>query len=148
MCDPPKNTGTGHRPMTRFWFFVKIPSVTMTDSETEDDGWEPGSRDEEQSEEGGDDDVEEVEASGSRVSVKPILLMKRSLSVPRTNSSPKTWKEYGNTKNSCGQKWSKMIPLLLWTTGCGTTSKLTDGITLPESSHREASIRPSTNGYS
>ncbi len=35
MCDPPKNTGTDHQPMTGFWFFVKIPSVTMTDSETE-----------------------------------------------------------------------------------------------------------------
>ncbi len=58
---------TGHRPMTGFWFFVKISSVTMTDSETEDDGWEQGSRDEEQSEEG-TDDVQEVETSGSRAS--------------------------------------------------------------------------------
>ncbi len=44
----------------------------MTDSKTEDDGWEQGSRDEEQSEEGADD-VQEVDASGSRSSVKPIL---------------------------------------------------------------------------
>ena len=44
----------------------------MTDSETEDDGWEQGSRDEEQSEDGVDD-VQEVEPSGSRVSVKPIV---------------------------------------------------------------------------
>ena len=36
--------GTGHRPVTGFWFFVKIPSVTMTDSEPEDDGSEEGSR--------------------------------------------------------------------------------------------------------
>jgi hypothetical protein len=53
-------------------FFVKISSVTMTDSEDKDDGWEQGSRDEEQSEEGGDD-VQEVEVWGSRDSVKPIL---------------------------------------------------------------------------
>jgi len=46
--------------VTGFRFFVKIPSVTMTDSEAEDDGWEQGSHDEEQSEEG-DDDVLEVE---------------------------------------------------------------------------------------
>jgi hypothetical protein len=44
----------------------------MTDSEAEEDGWEEGSRDEQQNSEG-DDDVEEVEASGSRVSAKPIL---------------------------------------------------------------------------
>ncbi len=44
----------------------------MTDSETQEDGWEEGSRDEEQNTEG-DDDVEEVEASGSRASAKPIL---------------------------------------------------------------------------
>ncbi len=44
----------------------------MTDSEVEEDGWEEGSRDEEQNTEG-DDDVEEVESSGSRVSAKPIL---------------------------------------------------------------------------
>jgi hypothetical protein len=54
--------GTGHRPVTGLWFFVKISGVTMTDSESEDDGWEQGSRDEEQSEEGVDD-VQEVEAS-------------------------------------------------------------------------------------
>ena len=40
----------------------------------QDDGWEQGSRDEEQSGEG-DDHVEEVEASGSRVSAKPILCL-------------------------------------------------------------------------
>jgi hypothetical protein len=37
----------------------------MADSEPEEDGWEEGSRDEEQNSEG-DDDVEEVEASGLR----------------------------------------------------------------------------------
>jgi hypothetical protein len=46
--------GTGDRPVTGLWFFVKISSLTMPDSETEDDGWEQGSRDEEQSEEGAD----------------------------------------------------------------------------------------------
>jgi hypothetical protein len=35
----------------KIFFFEKIPRVTMTDSETEDDGWEKGSRDEEQSDE-------------------------------------------------------------------------------------------------
>ena len=58
--------------MTGFWFFAKIPSVTMADSEAEDDGSEQGSRHEEESEEG-DDDVLEVQPSGSRASAKPIL---------------------------------------------------------------------------
>ena len=44
----------------------------MTDSVSEDDGSEEGSRHEEESEYG-DDDVEVVQASGSRASVKPIL---------------------------------------------------------------------------
>jgi hypothetical protein len=44
----------------------------MTDFEADDDGWEQGSRDEEQSEDG-TDDVYEVEASTSRASDKPIL---------------------------------------------------------------------------
>jgi hypothetical protein len=97
----------------------------MTDSETEDDGWEQGSRDEEQSEESADD-VQEVEASGSRSSAKPIL------SLP------------GTTRTHLGHT----LMILLWTTGSGTTSKLTDGNALPDSSHREASIHPSTNGCS
>ena len=44
----------------------------MTDSETEEEGWDGGSGDEGQSEEC-HDEVVVVEASGSRVSVKPIL---------------------------------------------------------------------------
>jgi hypothetical protein len=65
-------SGTGDRPVTGSWFFVKIPSVTMTNSETEDDGWEQWSRDEEQSEEGVGE-VQEVQTSGSRASTKSIL---------------------------------------------------------------------------
>jgi hypothetical protein len=48
--------GTGDRSVTGFWFFVKIRSVTMPDSEFEKDGWEEGSRDEQQNTEGDDDD--------------------------------------------------------------------------------------------
>ncbi len=77
--------------MTGFWFFVKIPSVTMTDSETEDDGWEQGSRDEEQSEEGADD-VQEVVASGSRASTKPILRL------PERNDKDTSWTHTDETK--------------------------------------------------
>ncbi len=133
--------GTGHRPVTGFWFFVKIPSVTLTDSETEDDGWEQGSRDKVQSEDG-TDDVQEVEASGSRDSAKPILRF------PERNDEYTFWTHTDETKPDSVKNRPKMIPLLLWTTDGGTTSKLTDGSSLPESSHREASVRPSTNGCS
>jgi hypothetical protein len=63
----------------------------MTDSETEDDGWEQGSRDEEQSEDGSDD-VEEMEDSGSRVSGKPILWF------PERNEEDKFWTRSDETK--------------------------------------------------
>jgi hypothetical protein len=46
----------------------------MVNSGAEDDDWEDGFRDEEESVEG-EDDVEEVETSGSRASVKPILCL-------------------------------------------------------------------------
>jgi hypothetical protein len=46
----------------------------MTESETEEDGCDGGSGDEEQSEEG-DDEVEVVKGSGSRTSAKPILCL-------------------------------------------------------------------------
>jgi hypothetical protein len=63
---------TGDRPVTGFWYFLKIRSVTMADSDPDEDGWEEVSCEEQQNSEG-DDDVEEVEASGSRASAKPIL---------------------------------------------------------------------------
>ena len=68
----------------------------MTDSETVDDGWEQGSRDEEQSEEG-DDDVLEVEASGSRASAKPILRL------PERNDEDTVWTRADGTKPASGQ---------------------------------------------
>jgi hypothetical protein len=68
----------------------------MTDSETEDDGWEQGSRDEEQSEEGVDD-VQEVETSGSRDSVKPIL------SFPERNDEDTFWTRTEQTKSVIAQ---------------------------------------------
>jgi hypothetical protein len=48
--------------VTGFLCFLKIRSVTMSDSEPEEDGWEEGSHDEQQNSEG-NDDVEEVEPS-------------------------------------------------------------------------------------
>ena len=56
----------------------------MTDSEPEEDGSEEGSRHEEESEEG-HDDVMEMEASGSRVSAKPILRL------PERNDADNDW---------------------------------------------------------
>jgi hypothetical protein len=50
----------------------------MSDSETEEDGWEGGSGNEEQSEEG-DDQVQVMTDSVSHVSVKPILWSQRTL---------------------------------------------------------------------
>ncbi len=67
----------------------------MTDSDPEEDGWEEGSRDEEQNSEG-DDDVEEVEASGSRASAKPIL------SLTERNEEDTGWTRDG-TKTSSGR---------------------------------------------
>jgi hypothetical protein len=72
----------------------------MTDSEAEDDGWEQGSRDEKQSEdsEEGTDDVQEVEALGSRVSVKPIL------SFPERNDEDTFWTRTDETKTASVKK--------------------------------------------
>ncbi len=66
----------------------------MTDSEGEDDGWEQGSRDEEQSEDG-TDDVQEVEASGTRASTKPILRF------PERNDEDTFWTRTDETKPAC-----------------------------------------------
>ena len=63
----------------------------MTDSKTENDGWEQGSRDEEQSEDGADD-VQEVESSGSRASVKPTLRF------PERNDEDTFWTSTDETK--------------------------------------------------
>ncbi len=63
----------------------------MTDYEPEEDGWEEGSRDEQQNSEG-DDDVEEVEASGSRASAKPILRL------PERNDEDTAWTRSDATK--------------------------------------------------
>jgi hypothetical protein len=103
----------------------------MTQSETEEDGCDGESGDEEQSEEG-DNEVEVVKSSGSLVSVTPIFRL--------------SCQEYVNAKSSCGKKWPKMSRLLLWTAGCGTKLNLRDGTTLPQSSHSETSICPSTSG--
>ncbi len=72
-----------------FWYFLEIRSVTMTDSD--EDGWEEGTRDEEQNSEG-DDDVEEEESSGSRPSSKPILRL------PKRNDEDTGWTHADGTK--------------------------------------------------
>ncbi len=66
-----RSTGTGDRDRAgdRVWVFR---SDTMVNSGGEDEDWGEGSGDEEEREEG-DDDLMEVEPSGSRDSVKPIL---------------------------------------------------------------------------
>jgi hypothetical protein len=56
----------------------------MTESETEEDGCDGGSGDEEE----GDDEVEVVKGSGSHVSVKPILLLLYNFLCPRFNCAP------------------------------------------------------------
>ena len=63
----------------------------MTDSAPEDDGSEEGSRHEEESEEG-NDDVLEVEASGSRASAKPILRL------PERNDEDTAWTRADGTR--------------------------------------------------
>jgi hypothetical protein len=67
--DRERGAGTGDRSVTGFWYFLKIRSVTMDESDPDDseDGWEEVSCEEPQNSEGGDD-VEEVAASGSRAS--------------------------------------------------------------------------------
>ena len=88
----------------------------MTDSETEDDGWEQWSRDEEQSEEGVDD-VQEVETSGSRTSAKPILRF------PEWNDEDTFWTRTDETKPVSDQNKFKSEDMtrvlqckeLLWT---------------------------------
>ena len=76
----------------------------MTDSEPEDDGSEEGSRHEEESEEGNDDVVEVEELLDPVPVPNPFCVcprgttrtplghawMEPGLSLPRTNSSPKT----------------------------------------------------------
>ena len=76
----------------------------MADSEPEEDGWEEGSRDEEQNSEG-DDDVEEVEASGSRASAKPILCL------PERNDEDTAWTRADGTTGVDGKEnvWSYKV---------------------------------------
>jgi hypothetical protein len=102
--------------VTGFCFFVKKPSGTMPDSEAEDDGWELGSRDEEQSEDG-TDDVQEVEVSGSRASAKPILCF------PERNDEDTFWTLTDETKPASAKNKFKSEDMarvrqhkeLLWT---------------------------------
>ena len=61
--------GTGDRPVTGFWYFLRIRSVTMTDSEADEDGSPEVSCEEQHNSEGADD-VEEVQSSRSRASAK------------------------------------------------------------------------------
>ena len=70
--EPETGTGDRDRPVTGFWYFLKIRIVTMSDSDPDEEWSAEESCQEEQNSEGGDD-VQEVEASGSRASVKPIL---------------------------------------------------------------------------
>jgi hypothetical protein len=63
----------------------------MADSKPEEDGWEEESRDEQQNSEV-DNDVEEVEASGSRASAKPILRL------PERNDEDTAWTRADGTK--------------------------------------------------
>jgi hypothetical protein len=68
----------------------------MTNSGADDDDWEEGYRDEEERGEG-DDDVLEVEVSGSRGSVKPILRC------PERNEEDTPWTHADGTKSDSGK---------------------------------------------
>jgi hypothetical protein len=76
-------TGTGDRdrPVTGLSYFLKIRSVTMVDSDPDEDGSAEVSCQEQQNSEG-DDDVEEVEASGSRASANPVSITSKSHTHP------------------------------------------------------------------
>ncbi len=63
----------------------------MTDPDPDEDGWEEVSCEEQQNSEG-DDDVEEMEASGSRASAKPILRL------PERNEEDIAWTRADGTK--------------------------------------------------
>ncbi len=68
----------------------------MVNSVPEDDDWEEGVRDEEENTEG-EDDVEEVEASGSRASVKPIFRF------PERNEEDTDWTHRDGTESASGR---------------------------------------------
>ncbi len=77
--------------MTGFWYFLQIPSVTMTDSDPGEEGSAEESCAEQQNSEG-DDDVQEVEAPASRASDKPILRL------PERNDEDTDWTRTDGTK--------------------------------------------------
>ncbi len=68
----------------------------MTDSDPDEDGSAEVSCQEQQNSEG-DDDVEEMEASGSRVSAKPILRL------PERNDEDTAWTRADGTKPASGR---------------------------------------------
>ncbi len=76
--------------MTGFWYFLKI-SVTMADSDPGEQGSAEESCQEQQNSEGGDD-AQEVEASGSRASAKPVLRL------PERNDEDTAWTRADGTK--------------------------------------------------
>jgi hypothetical protein len=77
--------------VTGFWYFLQIPSVTMTDSDPGEEGSAEESCAEQQNSEG-DDDVQEVEAPASRASDKPILRL------PERNDEDTDWTRTDGTK--------------------------------------------------
>jgi hypothetical protein len=79
----------------RIFVFSENTKCHQADSD-EEDGWEEGSRDDQQNPEG-DDDVEEVEASGSRASSKPILRL------PERNDEDTDWTRTDGTKPASGK---------------------------------------------
>jgi hypothetical protein len=57
IAEPETGTGDRDRPVTGFWYFLKIRSVTMADSEPDEDGSAEVSCQDQQNSEG-DDDVQ------------------------------------------------------------------------------------------
>jgi hypothetical protein len=139
------------------WVF-NIPSVTMTD--TDEDGWDGDSSDDEHNEEC-HDEVVVVEALGSSGSAKPILRF------PERNTDDTAGTRADSTKSVSDKNkvksddmtkvrqrkelLSKEVPrieqALFWTDGCGTKSNLGYGTRFQQSSLSETSVRPSTSGY-
>ena len=139
------------------WGF-NIPSVTMTD--TDEDGWDGDSSDDEHNEEC-HDEVVVVEALGSSGSAKPILRF------PERNTDDTAGTRADSTKSVSDKNkvksddmtkvrqrkelLSKEVPRieqdLFWTDGCGTKSNLGYGTRFQQSSLSETSVRPSTSGY-
>jgi hypothetical protein len=89
-------TETGDRGPAGDWVLVFSENTKCHDSEPDEDGSGEVSCEEKQNSKG-DDDVEEVEGSGSRASTKPILRL------PERNDEDTSWTRANGTKPVSGK---------------------------------------------